>query len=184
MTGIKKKLIIIIMLCLSSCICLAGCGKKNSDSDGDSKNGSSSGDKNGAILKSPDDVKLISDEEGVNYTFMYGDEEYRAIATQDNWKILNSYRITNHDDMVIICEALIQVMPIHGKDMVSYRTAEDMAYEWEQHNLAYLLLPEDSQWKEHVRDVDLNPEDQGKNLEQLYEDRTGKKFDLNDLSDH
>ena len=56
--------------------------------------------------------------------------------------------------------------------MVSYRTAEDMAYEWIQHNIAYEILSEDSPWKEHVKHVDLNPEDQGKNLKELYKSRT------------
>ena len=39
-----------------------------------------------------------------------------------------------------------------------------MAYEWEQHNIAYQLLPEDSPYKENAKDVDLNPEDQGKSI--------------------
>ena len=65
--------------------------------------------------------------------------------------------------------------------MVSYRDAEDMAYEWLQHNLAYKLLPETSSWKENVKDVDLNPEDQGKSLLELYKDRTGQDFDFYDI---
>ena len=76
--------------------------------------------------------------------------------------------------MMIICQALSEVHPIHGKDMVSYRTPEDMAYEWQQHNFAYYMLPEESPWKQSVQNVDLDPKDQGKSFSELYEDRTNK----------
>lgn len=46
-----------------------------------------------------------------------------------------------------------------------------MAYEWQQHNLAYPLIPSDSAWKESARDVDINPQDQGKSLYELFYDR-------------
>ena len=39
---------------------------------------------------------------------------------------------------------------------------DDLVYEWQQHNLAYNILPDDNSWKEHAKDVDLNPADQGK----------------------
>lgn len=83
--------------------------------------------------------------------------------------------------MVSICQALLDVHPVHGSDMQSIRTAEDMAYEWLQHNLAYELLPEDNPWRRNAKDVDLNPEDQNKTFREMYEDRTGKEFRLEDL---
>ena len=81
-------------------------------------------------------------------------------------------------DIIIICQALLDIYPIHGRDMQSIRTAEDMALEWLQHNIAYELLPEDNPWREHAKDVDLNPADQGRTLEEMYEARTGEKFNL------
>lgn len=128
------------------------------------------------ILSSPKDIELHDiDDENTSFEFTYDKTVFEAFYTYDNWKIVDSYRITNTADMEIICQALIEVNPIHGKDMVSYRTAEDMAYEWDQHNLAYKILSEDSPWRENAKDVDLNPDDQGKNILDFYLDRTGKK---------
>ncbi|MBR0085067.1 MAG: hypothetical protein IJL97_00810, partial [Lachnospiraceae bacterium] len=85
------------------------------------------------ILTSPEDIGLTNaNGDGSNYTFTYGEEIFTAIYTTDNWKIIDSYRIDNSDDMKIICEALIAEHPVHGSDMQSYRTPEDMAYEWIQ----------------------------------------------------
>ncbi len=42
-----------------------------------------------------------------------------------------------------------------------------MAYEWLQHNIAYELLP-DSEFKASAKDVDLDPDDQGLSLEEIY----------------
>ena len=128
------------------------------------------------LLTSAEDIHL-TDADGweTNYSFEYGGETYSAVYTPDNWKIIDSYRIINTNDMKIICRALIEVNPIHGSDMQSYRTAEDLAYEWTQHNIAYELLPEDSEWKSHAKDVDLNPEDQDKGLYELFLSRTGEQ---------
>ena len=192
----KRNKYIVCIFFVMICLGLAACGKGKKEGQ---SGGKGSDQNRGPILNSPDDINLtfvdasaLSDPDSLSqaaydgseklYTFKYGDKEFTAIATEDNWKILNSYRITDHDDMVIICEALIAVMPVHGRDMVSYRTAEDMAYEWEQHNLAFLILPENNPWKNNARDVDLNPADQGLNLEEIYEARTGRKFDFGGLS--
>ncbi|MBR3255252.1 MAG: hypothetical protein IKF97_03400 [Clostridia bacterium] len=115
----------------------------------------------------------IQDIDGkeTNYMFTYKEQEYKAIYTTDNWHIENSYQIRNYNDMEIICEALINIHPIHGKDKVSYRTVDDLVYEWELHNIAYDLLPEDNKWKSNVKHVDLNPEDQGKDLAEMYKAR-------------
>ena len=119
--------------------------------------------------------------DGKNYHFTYAGETFDAIYTPDNWKVVDSWKITKKEDMIRICQALCEAHPIHGADGQSYRTAEDMAYEWIQHNLAYELLPEDNPWREHAKDVDLDPRDQGKTIDQIYEDRTGEKFDINEF---
>ena len=121
------------------------------------------------------------DGNGKNYTFPYGGEDFKAQYTTDNWKIVDSYKITDTADMTAICQALLDVHPVHGRDMQSIRTAEDMAFEWQQHNLVYELLPEDNPWRRNAKDVDLNPEDQNKTLQEMYEDRTGKPFRLEDF---
>lgn len=135
-----------------------------------------------SILTSPEDINLRNpDGAGSNYLFTYLGEDFDAIYTPDNWKIKNSYKINNEEDLVIICEALSAEHPVHGKDMQSYRTPDDMAYEWVQHNLVYAVLPSDSSWRHTVQDVDLDPKDQGKSFDELYEDRTGKKFEVEDV---
>lgn len=115
---------------------------------------------------------------GTNYAFTYNGEEFRALFQYDCWTIYDSYKITDKDAQVRICQAMIDIHPVHGKDMVSYRTAEDMAYEWQQHNLAYQCLPEDNAWRQHAANVDLDPQDQGRTFEEIYEDRTGQDLDL------
>lgn len=130
------------------------------------------------VLTSIQEINLHDvNGKGTNYIFTYKDVSYSAIYTKDNWHIVDSYKITNEKDMAIICQALIDIHPIHGKDKISFRTAEDLVYEWVQHNLAYNLLPEDNKWKTNAKDVDLNPEDQGKSLKEMYETRNGKILD-------
>ncbi len=136
------------------------------------------------ILSGVDDVALTDlTGAGTDYVFIYDETPYSAQYTPDNWEIKDSYRITNAMDMAVICQALINEHPIHGRDMVSYRTCDDMAYEWIQHNIAYSFLPEDSKWMESVKNVDFDPKDQGKSYRDLYEDRTGKKFDIQSFLD-
>lgn len=145
-------------------------------SQGDDSSSQAETEEENGILNSPEDIGLRDiDGANTNFEFTYDKLVFEAIYTYDNWKIVDSYRITNTADMEIICQALIEVNPIHGKDMVSYRTAEDMAYEWDQHNLAYEILTDSSPWRENARDVDLNPDDQGKSILDFYLDRTGKK---------
>lgn len=124
-----------------------------------------------------DDIVIKDiDGNGTNYEFIYNKEVFRVVYTYDNWKLYDSYKITNINDMKKICQALINIHPIHGSDMVSYRIADDMVYEWALHNIAYELLPENNEWKENAKDVDFDPADQGKSLEEIYENRTGKTF--------
>ena len=130
-------------------------------------------------LISTSDIGLTNyDGMGAKYYFTYKGEEFRTLYQNDCWTIYDSYKITNKSDMKIICQALIDVHPVHGKDLSSYRTADDMAYEWEQHNIAYKYLPDDNSWKESAGNVDLDPYDQGRSFEEIYEDRTGKKFSI------
>ena len=116
-----------------------------------------------ATLGSPWEIGLTS-EDNVNFTFSYHKEIFRAVFITDTWKIIDSYKITNSADLVIICRALSEKHPVPTPDRTGDRTPEDLAYEWEQHNLAYSLLPEGAKWKDNAKDVDLNPEDQGKNI--------------------
>ena len=151
-------------------------GDADQDADSDSQAGS---DSDKAVLSSTMDIGLTNyDGMGAKYYFNYKGEEFRTLYQNDCWTIYDSYKITNKHDMKIICQALIDVHPIHGSDLSSYRTAEDLAYEWEQHNIAYKYLPDDSGWKESAGNVDLDPYDQGRSFEEIYEDRTGEKFSL------
>ncbi len=141
-----------------------------------------SSDESAGLLTSTADINLRDiDGSGTNYEFTYGGETFSALYYTDNWRIIDSYKINNESDMLIICQALIDVNPVHGSDMVSYRTAGDMTYEWVQHNLIYELLPEGDDLKAHAKDVDLDPGDQNKSLDEIYEDRTGKEFNINDF---
>lgn len=134
------------------------------------------------LLTSAADIALTAtDDQGKNYTFTYDGKEYAAIHTADHWKIKDSYDINNEADMLIICQALIDTHQIHGKDMVSYRTADDMVYEWEVHNLAYAMISDDDPMKSHLRDVDFDPQDQGCSFEEIYYNHTGKELDLSTI---
>ncbi|MCR5556370.1 MAG: hypothetical protein K6F75_02280 [Butyrivibrio sp.] len=136
----------------------------------------------GGILKSAADINLASADGGTrNYTFTYNGETFKAKHTADHWTIYDSYKINSKSDMMIICQALIDLYPVHGSDMTSYRTAEDMTFEWQQHNLGYIFLGEKSEWASHLKDVDFDPADQGKTFDEIYKDRTGKEFKFSDF---
>ena len=135
-----------------------------------------------SVLSTTKDINLRDlDGNKTNYIFTYNNENFSAKYTKDNWHIEDSYKITNAKDIGLICQALIDVHPIHGKDMKSYRTVDDLVYEWQQHNLAYNLLPDDNSWKSNAKDVDLDPADQGKSIAEIYENRTGSKLDVKKL---
>lgn len=125
-----------------------------------------------SLLTSADDIALTETGEG-SYTFTYDGETYNAYYTPDNWKIVDSYKITDKADMIVICKALSDIYPIHTSDYTGYRTPEDLAYEWEQHNTAYSMLPDSSKWKANTKDVDLDPKDQGKSFLDMARDRLG-----------
>jgi len=131
------------------------------------------------ILASTADIGLYdTDGAGKNYSFTYGGMSFNAYFNGESWTIYDSYRVTAESDMKIICQALIDVHPVLGRDRQSYRTADDMAYEWMQHNIAFEYVPRESRWYEHAKDVNLDPDDQGRSIEEIYEDRTGEKLDL------
>ncbi len=134
------------------------------------------------LLSSSEDIQLTNtDGDGKNYTFIYDGETFDAVYIPDHWKVVDSYKIDSEADMMIICQALIDEHQVHGRDMVSYRTAEDMVYEWEIHNLAYVFIGDDERLKNKAKDVDFDPEDQGRNFEEIYYDRTGKELDIGDF---
>ena len=125
-----------------------------------------------SLLSSEKDIDLRdTDGQDTNYLFTYNDEDFEAVYTPDNWHIADSYRITDTADITLICRALSDIHPIPNKERNGYRTAEDMAYEWNEHNRAYNMLSDDSEWKEHVRSVDLDPDDQGRSLMDMAMDR-------------
>ena len=127
-----------------------------------------------SVLVSTKDINLHDiDGRKTNYSFTYKNTEFSAKYTKDNWHVVDSYKITNKKDLEIICQALIEVHPIHGKDMVSYREVDDLVYEWMQHNFMYAILSDNNHWKDNAKDVDLDPADQGKSLAEMYESRTG-----------
>ena len=112
-------------------------------------------------LKSTDEINLRSAGGGYYY-FTYNGEDYKALYSYNTWTVYNSYKITRKHDIKIICQALSDEHPVPSRDGQSFRTADDMAYEWDQHNKLYLVAPEDSATRERTRNVDLDPEDQGK----------------------
>lgn len=158
---------------------------KTGDTDNSSNSATDSSGESAGLLTSTADINLTSADGGTkNYTFVYDGETYKAKHTADHWTIYDSYKINSKSDMMIICQALIDLYPVHGSDMVSYRTAEDMTFEWQQHNIGYIFLGEKSEWASHLKDVDFDPADQGKSFDEIYKDRTGKEFKFSDfLSD-
>ena len=93
------------------------------------------------FLKNVEDINLHDiDGKGTNYIFTYREEDFSAKFVKDTWHITDSYKIRNEKDLAIICQALIDIHPIPSSDGTSYRTVEDLVYEWKQHNIAYILL--------------------------------------------
>ena len=134
------------------------------------------------ILGSAEDIALTDkDGSGRNYCFTYGNDLFESEFENETWKIYDSYKISNMDDMKIICGALQAEHPVHIGDTEALRTPEDMAQEWMEHNVGYELFAPDSEWSARAKDVDLDPHDVGKSIFEIYEDRTGKKFNLGDV---
>lgn len=107
-----------------------------------------------------------TDGQGRNFTFELGGVQFTAEFSyrydgKENWRVYDSYKITNESDMIAVCKALIAVHTIRGRDLVSLRTPQDMAEEWKIHNQVHEMLGE-GDIKEHCKDVDFDPDDQGK----------------------
>lgn len=172
-----KKIIFILL----SMFFITGCKNNEELKVEESNNNSEVVEKentNTAYITDTIEIKKVAKND---YEFVYNGETFKASYLTDTWKIYNSYKIVNSSDIKKICKALIEIKPVYGSDMVSYRTETDMAYEWVQHNLAYELLPEGNSFKDSAKDVDLDPKDQGKTLVEMYEERTGHTLDLSNL---
>ena len=129
---------------------------------------------------SANDIHLRTDN-GYDYTFTYHGEDFRALYTAQSWKIYDSWKILNPFDIMHICTVLTEEHPVPSRDYTSWRTPADMTYEWFQHTLAYLELPDSSRWKADAKNVDLDPRDQGRTITEFYQDRTGNELDSSEL---
>ena len=173
-----------IIMAFLAIFLLAGCGSMPSAGDGDTAETTTEETAETTGGTAGEDINLRDIYGGgYQYLFTYKGEDYTAIYSYDNWCVYDSYKITSGRAMKKICQALIDEHPIHGSDYESFRTADDMVYEWKQHNIAHSILPDDNAWKTTTGNVDFDPEDQGKSVQELYEDRTGEKFDLMEHSD-
>ena len=167
----KKLLFFIILVIIGGYLFLHGCPGSDTSTDQDDSEKKAS---HRWLLSSTSDINLHDvDGGGWNYAFTYGDEDFQTIYGYDCWTIYDSYKITNKHDQKIICQALSDVYPVPSRDGTSVRTADDMAYEWDQHNKIYMIAPEGSRTKERTRNVDLDPEDQGKSYKDLYQENLG-----------
>ena len=110
------------------------------------------------------ELKELGDRQ---YSFNYGGEEFSVglyFPVGCDWQIVDSYKIGNRADMVIICEALLREQKISGC-ITRYRTARDMADEWEIHNRGYGYVKDLSYMASaanRLKNVDLDKKDQGK----------------------
>lgn len=189
----KRALILIgIMILAAMAFAMVGCGELaegqtdgdavSEETEGETAADSEDGEEEDSGAREDINLRDIYGG-GSNYLFTYKGEDYSAVYYYDNWCIYDSYKITSGRAMKKICQALIDEHPVHGSDYESFRTADDMVYEWKQHNIAYAVLPDDNPWKQTTGNVDFDPEDQGKSVEELYESRTGEEFDLADHKD-
>ena len=110
-----------------------------------------------------------SDYDAERYFFTYGDEKYNATYTPysgGDWKVIDSYKITNRADIVMICEELSKLHRIEGR-ITQYRTAKDMADEWEIHNRGYAVAMNYGMdiAVARLKDVDMDKKDQGKSFD-------------------
>lgn len=92
-----------------------------------------------------------------NYKVNNKSKVFTAIYTPNNWKIKDSYLITDMDDMVLICSLLKNYHAIPNKEYSGMRSAENMANEWDAHNHVYYTFG----FEDHTKDVDIDPSDDG-----------------------
>ena len=115
-----------------------------------------------------------------SYSINYGSDVLTAIYEDEEWQIIDSYKVKSCADMELICEKLNEIHTIPASESSQEKTREpkDMTFEWLQHNMIYDILPDDSEWKESTKHVNLNAADQGKTYIEIYEGRTGERFDM------
>ena len=119
-----------------------------------------------------------SDDYADNYSFEYGEQTFTAHYTPylgGDWKVVDSYRITNRADMIIICEQLLRENKVQGR-ITQYRTAKDMADEWEIHNKGYTLAAALGMTSavSRLKDVDMDKKDQGKSFDDFVAEFLGR----------
>ena len=88
----------------------------------------------------------------------YKGNEYYVEYTDTNIKILDSYKVADEKDMLMIL-SIISIYPQYKLT----RKRKDLLDEWKAHNLAYKL----HFMRKHTRDTDLN-ENEGKMRLYLY----------------
>lgn len=135
---------------------------------------------NMASTISADDV-VLSTEDNATYHFTYDGNEYTAVYSEGadksgNWKIVDSYRASNKGDMRVICEVLQRTHKVRGR-ITEYRTATDMADEWESHNKGYAMIAPFSpngSTANRLKSVDLDKKDQGKTFSDFLNEFLGR----------
>ena len=137
----------------------------------------SDGDKPTLSEDEPEIIYNGSDGSAESYSFTCGGESFTALYTPysgGDWKVVDSYRITDRADMVMICEKLYRLHKIEGR-ITRYRTAKDMADEWEIHNQGYTIAKGYSMDSAAARlkDVDMDRKDQGKTFDAFLKEFLG-----------
>ena len=128
-------------------------------------------------------------EAAIRYNFAYNGKTYSATYNESEqcWTIIDSFEISDKKVMYLECYNLIAKNPVPTEPGgTTYRTLDDMVYEWEQHNVAYNYfikiynsgIPFSSELYNYIaegisraKNVSINPGDQGKNWIELCLDR-------------
>ena len=114
----KLYFIIILLIIIGISIFILSINNKTINKSNDKKNNTNNSTSNNEELGYIKDNVVISDVDGnnINYSFIYNEETYTAVYTTDNWKIYDSYKIKNANDIKKICQALIYIHPVHGNE--------------------------------------------------------------------
>ncbi|MCR5142222.1 MAG: dockerin type I repeat-containing protein [Ruminococcus sp.] len=116
--------------------------------------------------------------DGINskYQFTCNGRTFTAVYTENkekglyNWKITDSYQITKTSDMLFICRLLAERHPIPTAALngMSFRSADNMAMEWDAHNYVYGITAIGSSWNDRAKDVDIDPTGDGMNRNNFF----------------
>ncbi|MCR5816797.1 MAG: dockerin type I repeat-containing protein [Ruminococcus sp.] len=95
------------------------------------------------------------------FTVYYKESKKTDGSTDEDWKIMDSWRIDNYEIMRIICQILMEEHPIHYPNSSKVRSVDSMAIEWVLHNSGYIDYTEkgDTENAERCRHVDINSND-------------------------